>query len=104
MMRVLKYVPWTHAWRRRRDELLCMQTAQKLQQIVDGELPPSAANATLLRHLEACARCSSEAQAYQDLKRAIARVGGAGDDDLVERLRRLARELCDQEQDGPREG
>lgn len=100
-MGVLRYIPWTKPWRRRRDEILCMQTAQKVQQIVDGELSPSAANATLVRHLEACARCSTEAEAYEELKRAIARVGATGDDEIVERLRRLADELCERrEEDG----
>lgn len=99
-MSIARYIPGTRAWRERRDERLCMETAERIQQIVDGQLPPSAATRTLMRHLEACARCSREEEVFRELKAAIARVGGTGDDQIVERLHDLAQRLCDEESTG----
>lgn len=92
-MKWLSYVPGTPAWRRRKDMLLCMRTAERVQEIVDGELPAGATNHELLRHLDACRRCGGEAEAFRELKEAIGRVGRTADPDLVERLERLCHRL-----------
>jgi anti-sigma factor RsiW len=72
-----------------------MQTHERIQEIVDGEIGPGRAEKILEKHLEACRSCNSEADAIRELKDAIARVGGKADPDLVASLEVLARRLCD---------
>lgn len=95
-MSILEYVPGTTAWRRRRDRELCMQTGERIQEIVDGELPPGRAKEELERHLEACERCQGGAETIRELKRAIARVGSGADEELVARLQATADRLCEE--------
>lgn len=65
------WIPGTAAARMRRDETVCRRTKERIQQIVDGELPRTAANDALLRHVEACARCGEEARTVRELKTTI---------------------------------
>lgn len=94
-MMLLAYVPGTIAWRRRRDLRLCHRTAARIQEIVDGEIPVGRAQRDFERHLAACERCGAEAEVFRSLKLAIARVNNRANADLVRKLERLARQLCD---------
>jgi anti-sigma factor RsiW len=89
----LARVPGTRAWRKRRDHELCKATRARLQEIVDGEVPPGRVRSALLRHLRACERCGAEAIAIEALKQAIDRVTRAGAQELARRLEQAAREL-----------
>ena len=93
-MNPFSFVPGTTAWRARRDLQLCRQTAARIQEIVDGEVESAKAAKILERHLDACGHCHDEADAIRSLKEAIARVGCDADPELVDRLRALARKLC----------
>lgn len=99
-MSILEYIPGTRAWQQRRDRELCGATDERIQEIVDGELPVDGAAQKLLRHLEACERCGRTADGFRELKRAIARVEGVTDEALVERLRDLARRVPDEPSGG----
>lgn len=99
-MSLLRFVPGTAAWRRRKDEQLCAQTGDRIQEIVDGELPPGRGRGELIRHLEACARCQQGAESVRELKQAIARVGSAPDEELLDRLRETATRLCEEGEQG----
>lgn len=98
-MTVLAYLPGTHAWRKRRKQDLCNRAAERIQEIVDGELPPSKAAKALERHLIECPPCLQEAEALRTLKDAVARVSGDADPETVERLRALGRQLCNRPED-----
>lgn len=89
------FLPGTEAWRKRRARDLCAQTAERIQEIVDGELPPGKAARALERHLIECPPCHEEADVIRSLKRAIVRVSGEADPQTVERLQALARRLCE---------
>jgi anti-sigma factor RsiW len=91
---LLAYVPGTKSWRQRRDRDICARTAERIQEIVDGELPPGKAARALERHVEACPPCFEEAEVIRTLKQAIVRVSGEADPDTVQRLQALARDLC----------
>lgn len=95
-MNLAAYIPGTQAWRRRRDEKLCRETGARIQEIVDGEVPATAAGRELQRHLDACIRCSQEAEVFEELKSAIARVGDEADPELVSKLERYAQRLCEE--------
>lgn len=91
---VTAYIPGTAAWRRRRDARICMETHDRLQEIVDGEVGASRAEQILAKHLHACQNCNAEAEVIRDLKEAIARVGSDADPELVSTLEDLAGRLC----------
>lgn len=93
-MTLLAYVPGTHAWKRRRAHELCLRTAERIEEIVDGELPPGKAARALEKHLEACPPCHQEADVIRTLKAAIARVSSDADPDVVRRLEAYAKGLC----------
>jgi anti-sigma factor RsiW len=89
------YIPWTTSWRQRRDYIICRQTLERVQEIVDGELPHGHTARTLERHLTACTRCGEEAEAIRTLKQAIIRVCGDCEPEAVAKLEALARDLCE---------
>ncbi|MGH7856572.1 MAG: anti-sigma factor family protein [Candidatus Binatia bacterium] len=95
-MTLLAHFPGTTAWRKRRAMKLCHATAERIQEIVDGELPPSRKVRLLERHLAACERCQGEAEIVRQLKRAIARVANEADPGMVGRLNDLAQLLCEE--------
>lgn len=95
-MSFLRFIPGTSAWRRRRDEELCAQTGERIQEIVDGELLPGEGRDELVRHLEACVRCRQGAESIRELKEAVARVGSAPDEELLRRLHETATQLCEE--------
>lgn len=92
-MSLFSHIPGTRAWRDRKDRELCERTADRVQEIVDGELPGDAGD--LREHLEACQRCGGEAEAIRQLKDAIHRVSADADPGLVSRLEELGRRLCE---------
>jgi anti-sigma factor RsiW len=94
-MTLLAYLPGTSAWRRRRKREICRQTAERIEEIVDGELPPTKAARVLEQHLIDCPPCRDEAEVVRALKGAIARVSGEADPEVVDRLQDLARRLCE---------
>jgi len=94
-MTVRAWVPWTKPWRQRRDFVICRQTLDRVQEIVDGEIPHGHTARTLERHLTACRRCGEEAEAIRTLKIAITRVCGECDPEAVAKLHQLARRLCE---------
>ncbi|MGH2759702.1 MAG: anti-sigma factor family protein [Actinomycetota bacterium] len=94
-MTPLAYLPGTRAWKKRRARDICSRAAERIQEIVDGELPPSKAAKVLERHLVDCPPCLQEAEALRALKQAVARVSGEADPETVDRLRSLGRQLCD---------
>jgi anti-sigma factor RsiW len=93
-MSLSAYIPGTHAWRRRREGILCAQTVERIQEIVDGEIAPGHAEQVLTRHLEACRSCNAEADVIRELKVAIARVSDEADPQCVRKLEDLARRLA----------
>ncbi|MEX2394487.1 MAG: hypothetical protein WD826_08415 [Actinomycetota bacterium] len=94
-MKVTAYIIGTTAWRRRREGILCAQTIERIQEIVDGEIPPSRAKVVLERHITACKSCDDKAEVFRELKIAITRVSGEADVDCVKSLEELARKLCE---------
>jgi anti-sigma factor RsiW len=94
-MKLFSFVPGTTAWRKRRYYVLCMQATERIQQVVDGELPASRKTRILERHLVACRRCKGEVTAILELKAAIARVSCEADPEVVAKLETLARRLCE---------
>lgn len=97
-MTLLSYVPGTEAWRKRRARDVCARAAERIQEIVDGEIPPGKAARTLERHLIECPPCHQEAEVLRSLKQAISRVSGQADPETVKRLEALARSLCERKQ------
>lgn len=98
-MSLKAYVPGTKAWRKRREHELCARALERMQEIVDGELPPGKAAKALEQHLVDCPPCHSEADVIRSLKQAIARVSGDADPQTVERLQALGRRLCERVDD-----
>jgi anti-sigma factor RsiW len=94
-MTLLAYLPGTPAWRKRRARDVCARAAERIQEIVDGEIPPSKAAKELERHLAECPPCYREAETIRSLKQAIVRVSGEADPETVDRLRALGRRLCE---------
>jgi hypothetical protein len=92
-MRLVIWIPGTRAWRRRRDIALCKEAIARVDEVVDQELPPGRAK-VLHKHVEACRRCTREAEAVAELKEAIRRVACHADPAVVERLEDLGRRLC----------
>lgn len=93
-MTLLAYVPGTEAWRKRKRRELCAQAAERIQEIVDGEVPAGKAARALEHHLQECPPCHQEAEVLRTLKQAIARVSSEADRETVDRLNRLAQRLC----------
>jgi hypothetical protein len=93
-MRLVAYIPGTHAFKRRREGILCAKTVERVQEIVDGEIGPGRAEQVLRRHLEACQSCNAHADVIRDLKAAIARVSDQADPECVRKLNDLARRLA----------
>lgn len=94
-MTLLSFFPGTKAWRARRTREFCSQAFERIQEIVDGELPPGKAARALERHLIECPPCHKEAEVIRTLKAAIVRVSGEADPETVERLQALGRRLCE---------
>jgi hypothetical protein len=92
---LLSYVPGTSAWRRRRKHELCTRAYSRIEEIVDGELPPTKAARILEQHIRDCPPCRNEAEVVHTLKVAIARVSKDADPEVVGRLEDLARRLCE---------
>ena len=76
-------------WRTRR---VCQAAHDKMQEIVDGEVPSRRERERLTAHLDLCLPCGADASQIRELKEAIARVGSAPDPQVKARLE----ELCDQ--------
>ena len=95
-MKLLAYVPGTRAWTARRNEELCGQTWDRIQEIVDGEIGPQRVDQILRKHLHACQSCHAEAEVVVELKAAIARVSNQADPGCVRKLNDLARRLCEE--------
>lgn len=87
-------IPGTRAWKRRREGKLCVEVVLHIDEIVDGELPPSRKATLLEKHMTACSSCRDEAEVVLALKRGIARVAQDADADVLEHLHSLARRLC----------
>lgn len=96
-MSFFSMVPGIRAWRIRRARALCAQASDRIQEIVDGQLPATRKARILERHLVACRRCKGEVTVIMELKSAIARVSCEADPEVVDRLERLARRLCEGE-------
>ena len=94
MTSALAFLPWTKAWRKRRSRDVCARAAARIQEIVDGEVPPGKAARALERHIAECPPCHQEAESLRTLKQAVARVSGQADPQTVARLEALARSLC----------
>lgn len=94
MTSLLALVPGTKAWKKRRSRDVCARAAARIQEIVDGEVPPGKAARELERHIAECPPCKQEAESLMVLKQAIARVSGQADPETVARLEALARGLC----------
>lgn len=92
-MRIVVWIPGTRAWRRRRDIALCKEAIARVDEVVDRELPASRRR-VLHKHIEACRRCTSEAEAVAELKEAVRRVGCQADPVVVAKLEDLGRRLC----------
>ena len=91
------WVPGTRSWRRRRSHDLCERAIGRVQELVDGELPPCRDSERLIAHLESCPPCALEAEAVRELKNAISRVGRESDPDVMDRLTQWARSLPDEQ-------
>jgi anti-sigma factor RsiW len=77
----------------------CLRVTRVLQSYLDGEA--DAATSTIVaKHLEECRRCGLEASTYRAIKVAITETGpdvAPVDAEAVERLRRFAEELSEQQ-------
>jgi hypothetical protein len=102
-MSMRAYIPGTYAWKRRREGILCAQTVERIQEIVDGEIGPDKAGQVLKKHLDACQSCNAEADVIRELKIAIARVSNEADPGCVKKLEDLARRLAEGGPVGPEE-
>jgi anti-sigma factor RsiW len=87
-------IPGTSEWRRRRARRLCVEVVLHIDEIVDGELPPSRKAKMLEKHMTACSSCRDQAEVVHALKRGIARVAQEADAEVLEHLQSLARRLC----------
>lgn len=94
MTSLLELLPGTKAWRKRRSREICARAAARIQEIVDGEVPPGKAARELERHIAECPPCKQEAESLLILKQAIVRVSGHADPETVAKLEALARGLC----------
>lgn len=93
-MSLLGRIPGTKAWRMRRHAQLCIEAYERIQVIVDGELPSDRHTRVLIRHLSECGSCAGQAASFKQLKIAIARASEDADPKTVEKLNELARRLC----------
>jgi len=87
-------IPGTRAWRRRREGRICLEVAVHIDEIVDGQLPPTRKARILEKHLTGCHSCHEEAEVIRALKRGIIRVSQEADPQTVARLHDLAHRLC----------
>ncbi len=78
------------------DRIECMRVNPLLQAYLDGELGEQDAR-RVSRHLDACRRCGLAAGTFRDIKAAMSRLGDEPDRDAVQRLRRFAEGLTDDE-------
>ncbi len=90
----MSFIPGTRAWRVRRHRLICVEVATHIDELVDGELPPSRKAKLLESHMTGCNHCRGEAEVVRALKRGIARVAQDADPDVLEHLHKLAGRLC----------
>ena len=90
----MSFIPGTRAWRVRRQHHICVLVSTHIDEIVDGELPPSRKARALEEHLSSCGYCRGKAESVRALKQHIARVGKHCEPEMVERLENLARRLC----------
>ncbi|MFC7217450.1 zf-HC2 domain-containing protein [Streptomyces polyrhachis] len=81
--------------RRDRRPLDCAQVAGALQGFVDGEIRPRLA-ARVAEHLGCCAWCGFEADAYREIKRALAHHEPV-DRAVLARVRAFAESLLNEE-------
>ena len=102
-MSMRAYIPGTYAWKRRREGILCAQTVERIQEIVDGEIGPGKAEQVLKKHLDACQSCNAEADVIRELKIAIARVSNEADPELREEARGPGPRLAEGGPVGPEE-
>ena len=90
-------IPGTSAFRKRRSNAMCKKVADHLQEIVDHELPRGRALKHIEEHLDMCPPCAKEADAFRELKSAIARVSSDADEQCLTKLHELAQRLCDEQ-------
>jgi len=95
MRKLTSYIPGTKARRAEQDRRLCARARERVNEIVDGEVPDAREREELSRHLDACTRCGAGASEIRELKAAIARVGRSEDPQVVGRLRDFAQRLCE---------
>ena len=93
-MKVLVFVPFTPAWRRRRCGKACGEALAHLHELIDEELPDDRFEARLRHHVSGCTTCHDHLESLRELKVAVARVERTCDPELSARLVRLADELC----------
>ncbi len=77
----------------------CLRVTRVLQAYLDGEVD-EATSAMVATHLEECRRCGLEASTYRAIKVAITEAGpdvAPVDANAVERLRRFAEDLSEQQ-------
>jgi anti-sigma factor RsiW len=79
-----------------RDRMECMRVNPLLQAYLDGELDQDGAR-RVSRHVDACRRCGLAAETFRDIKSAVSRLGDEPDRDAVQRLRRFAEGLTDED-------
>ncbi len=79
---------------RLRDRWECRKVGTLMQSHLDGALTAEDAR-RVSSHLEACRRCGMEAEAFQALSAAVARLSTQTDPDALARLGRLVAELDD---------
>lgn len=100
MRKLTSYIRGTKAWRGEQDRRLCARARERVNEIVDGEVPDAREREELERHLDACTRCGATASEIRELKAAIARVGRTDDPMVVGRLRDFAHRLCEGTESG----
>lgn len=73
-------------WRERRERRLCDEARDRIDEIIDAEIPSLRKRARLERHVEACVNCGANAESIRQLKEAVARVGRDPDPQVKARL------------------
>lgn len=87
-------------WRERRRRRVCEAAHQRMQEIVDGEVPDARERRVLESHLRECLPCGEEAGEFRELKAAIARVGTEPDHAVRERVAGFLEQVRRGELDG----
>lgn len=80
-------------WRARRNERLCARAADRIQELVDGEVLDDRERRRLERHVDECIPCGVEVESVEELKAALARVGREPDPAVKQRLVVLLEEI-----------